>query len=525
MTHDTKPAFNLIDEPWIPVRTLGGEVREVSLTEALLNAREYAALAETSPPNLIALYRLLLAVLHRALTTHHGAWRDVDRARWFREGLPETPIRAYLEQWRDRFWLFHPQYPFMQVAALAEAGETRDKLKPWTQIALESANGNTPVMFDHALDDAPSAIAFKLACRNLLGFLQFTPGGLVKTFRDADKAGALANTAAVMPSGQTLAETLLLGLHPRGDSDDQPSWERPAPVIAALRARPILASGPNDRYSRLSRAVLLLADGETDFVRHIRFAAGLALEEDANAPDPMACYRISKEGKPIRISFAGGRSIWRELPALIPDASGKHNLPAAILGWAANLYNIMGKWDALVQILTAGLASDQAKLLRWRAERIELPQTMLIDPDAAAELRQQIGFAEEVYFRTRAIAAEMVAATMPDPTHKDTKARARTILENGPAAAVFFSMAERALPKLMQQIAVGDLDAAHYNWRITLKDAAIQAWDATRRSLGESPAVMRADARTYPKFKGLLDSLEQPKLTLPPPSNQEEATA
>ena len=129
MTQVTTPAFNLLDEPWIPVRTLAGEVCEVSLTQVLLEADQIAALAETSPPNLIALYRLLLAVLHRALTTHHGPWKDADRARWYREGLPEAPIRAYLEQWRERFWLFHPEYPFMQVAAVADAPETRREAK------------------------------------------------------------------------------------------------------------------------------------------------------------------------------------------------------------------------------------------------------------------------------------------------------------------------------------------------------------------------------------------------------------
>ena len=125
MTQPPTPAFNLLDEQWIPVRSLYGEVREVSLSSALLDSADYGALAETAPPNLIALFRLLLAVLHRALTLHHGPWKDVDRARWYREGLPAEPIRAYLEQWRDRFWLFHPEYPFMQVAALADAPETR----------------------------------------------------------------------------------------------------------------------------------------------------------------------------------------------------------------------------------------------------------------------------------------------------------------------------------------------------------------------------------------------------------------
>lgn len=503
------PAFNLLDEPWIPARTHTGEVFDITLSDALLNARDYAALAETSPPNLIALYRLLLATLHRALITHHGKWSDKDRARWFREGLPEAPIRAYLAQWHERFWLFHPSEPFMQVAALAEVEETRDKLKTWTQIALEGSSGNTPVVFDHALDNMPTSISFAMACRNLLGFLQFTPGGLVKTVRDSDKAGPLSNTAAVMPTGSNLAETLLLGVHPydAGNIADMPSWERVAPSIAMLRADPTLASGPNDRYTRQSRAVLLVNDGDSPTLSHIRFAAGVALNEDPNAPDPMACYRVNKEGKAIRVSYGEGRAVWRDLPSLIPDPGHAHDIPPAILGWAANLYSATEKWDAPLQILTAGLASDQAKLLRWRAERIELPHNLLTNPDAAGYLRAQVRFAEEVHAGLRNVFSDMIAQTMPDPKHKDTRSRARDILANGPAAAVFFSTAERALPKLMRQIAKGDIGAVDRDWKAILSEAAHQAWNATRQSLGDSPAVLRADARVWPRFMGLLKTL------------------
>lgn len=506
------PAFNLLDEPWMPARTHSGAVFDINLIEALLKAGDYAALAETSPPNLIALYRLLLAVLHRALTTHHGKWNDKDRARWFREGLPEAPIRAYFEQWRERFWLFHPSEPFMQVAALAEAEETRDKLKTSIQIELEGASGNTPLLFDHSVDETPAALPFAAVCRNLLGFLQFTPGGLVKTVRDSDKAGALANTAAVMPTGCTLLETLMLGLHPfdPGRLDDLPSWERPAPILATLRAEPTLASGPNDRYTRQSRAVLLVSDGKSARLHHIRFAAGVALNENPNAPDPMACYRINKEGKAIRVSYGEGRAIWRDLPSLVPDPGRAQDIPPAILGWAANLYNALGRWEAPVQVLTAGLASDQAKLLRWRAERIELPQALLTQPDAAHFLRIQVRFAEEIHAGLRNVFSDMITQTMPDPKHKDTRSRARDILANGPAAAVFFSTAERALPKLMRQIAEGEIDTADRDWKATLTDAAYQSWNATRQSLGDSPAVLRADARVWPRFRGLLKTLIPP---------------
>jgi CRISPR system Cascade subunit CasA len=523
MTPVTTPAFNLLDEPWIPVRTLAGEVLDVSLTEALLKGGQIAALAETSPPNLIALHRLLLAVLHRALTNHHGPWKDTDRARWYREGLPHAPVRAYLEHWRGRFSLFHSEHPFMQVAALIDAPETRDKLKPWTQICLEGASGNAPVVFDHTMDNTPSEIPAALACRNLLGALQFTPGGLVKTVRDSDKAGPLANTAAVVPTGRTLAETLLTGLHPPSVKglDDLPSWERSQPSIAQLRAAPRLSTGPNDRYTRLTRAVLLAPQDAAGRVRHLRFAAGLALEEDANAPDPMACYRVTKVGKAIRVSFSEGRAFWRELPALVPDPSGRFNQPAAILAWATNLRDRLGQMDTPVPVVVAGLASDQAKLLRWRVERLELPLAVLADPEAAAELRARIRSAEDIFFRLRALCAEMIAGAMPDPSHTDTKVRAKAILDKGPTAAVFYSSAERALPGLMQRIAAGDIEGVQRHWTEALQTAAQRAWSSTRHNLGDSPRALRAEARAYPRFRGLLRSLEQPNTA----TTSEEASA
>jgi len=511
MTQPSPPTFNLLDEPWIPVRTVSGEVREVSLSSALLDSAEYSALAETSPPNLVALHRLLLVVLHRALTLHHGPWKDADRARWYREGLRADPIRAYLEQWRDRFWLFHPEYPFMQVAALGDAPETKEKKKPWTQIALDAAHGNTPLVFDHAVDDLPGEIPAASACRRLLGTLQFTPGGLVKALRSSDKAGALANTAAVLPIGSNLCETIILGLHRPSaiGIDDCPAWEKPPATTATLRGTPTFSTGPNDRYTRISRAALLLPEESLGGnVRYIRFAVGVALEEDANGPDPMACCRFNKEGKPIRVSFTEGRSIWRELPALVPDPSGKFNLPPSILESATNVFDLLGKLDTPVQVLVAGLASDQAKLLRWRAELLHLPLTLLSDPDAAAELRHWMRFADDFYFRLRDLCAQMTAAAMPDPNHKDTKKRSRAILDNGPTAAVFFSAAESGLPGLMQRIVTGDGDATQAFWMQTLKTAALRAREAACRTLGNSAAAVRAEARAYPRFRGLLQTLE-----------------
>lgn len=502
------PSFNLLDEPWIPVRLATGEVRAVGLHELFKRARDISALAETSPPNLVALYRLLLAITHRALLRAKGDWRDRDRAQWYRDGIPARILEEYLEHWRDRFWLFHSEHPFMQVAALSEAEETREKTKPWTQIALDATCGNAPVLFDHAVDASPTTVSLPQAMRHLLGFLQFTPGGLVRVIRGADNAGALANTAAVLPLGSNLNQTLCQALHPsnKASEHDLPAWEQEPPTIAMLSADSRLATGPNDRYTRLSRAVLLLPEQEGSGICLIRFGAGIALAEDAIAPDPMATYRVGTNG-PVRLSFSEGRAVWRDLASLLPDASGKYAIPAAILAWAANLQDALGAWDNEAPILVAGLASDQAKLLRWRSELIVLPRVLLLNLEAGQWLRQKIKAADDGFFRLRGVAGDMIAETMPDSASKDTRSRARAVLDTGPCAATFFSVAERALPLLMERISQGNLEAADTLWRETLGRAAQAAWEATCHSLGSSANTLRAQAVTHYRLHHLLREL------------------
>lgn len=502
------PSFNLLDEKWLPVRYVDGRVEEIGLLQLFTESQQISALAETAPPNLIALYRLLLAITHRAFTRQFGSWAVRDMVRYYWEGLPVEAIQEYLEHWRERFFVFHPEFPFMQVAALATADETCKKSKSWSQIALACSNGNAPVLFDHAVDTAPTAISPSQAICHLLGLLQFTPGGLVKTLRDSDKAGALANTAAALPVGDTISQTLALALHPsrHGPDNDLPAWEKTPPDIAALCGEPTLATGPNDRYSRLSRAVLFLPDTEaSEKVSHLRFAAGLALAEDERAPDLMASYRAGSNGM-VRLGFSDGRAIWRDLPTLLPDSSGKHALPAAVLSFANELLEHAGVAGKYLSVMVLGLASDQAKLLRWRAERFLLPQRLL-SQDAAAELRNYLQKAEELFGKLRKTGAAMLAKAMPDSEHKDTRNRARANFDNGPASASYFSCLERHLPRLLDLIAANELDDADAHWNAAQLAAAGDAWEAVCRQLGDNARALRARAQAEPFYFSLIKPL------------------
>lgn len=496
--------FNLLDERWLSVRLSDGRIEELGLLDVFLRSNQIVALAETAPPNLVAQYRLLLAILHRALTrAFPQGWKDKDRARWYREGLPIQAVVNYLERWRENFWLFHPECPFMQVAALAEAEETKDRRKPWTQVALASANGNTPVVFDHAYDTAPTAILPCAAIGTLLGFLQFTPGGLVKALRDSDKAGALANTAAVIPVGENLTQTLVLCLHGWRFSADLPAWERAPLTVSELRGDPVLATGPNDRYTRQSRAVLLLREPDGS-IRWLCFAAGFALGEDPNAPDPMASFRAGSNGL-VRLSFGEGRALWRDLPALAPNPSGASR-PATVLNHALALHAQLDAFESVYQpLLIAGLASDQAKLLRWRSERIALPVALLEDDEKARYLRELVEKAEALFGEVRKLAARMLAETLPDSTSKDTYKRARSVLDAGPFTVGYYATAERTLPELLQLLGEGDFDRATSLWHAALRRSALTAWEHASTALGRSSRALRADAKFLPRLHGLLD--------------------
>lgn len=519
-----KPLHNLLDEPWLPVRLTDGSVQSLGLLEVFRRSRDITALAETAPPSLVAEYRLLLAITHRALVRARGTWADVDRLQWFESGLPVDEICAYLAHWRERFWLFHDEHPFMQVAALSTAEETRDKRKPWTQMALSSANGNAPVVFDHALDESPVAISWPLALSHLLGFLQFTPGGLVKTLRAADKAGALVNTAAVLPVGATLSHTLALALHPAPlhsqPEPDLPAWERPPLTVAQLQGGPVLASGPNDRYTRQSRAILLNPEGEGAEVRWLHFAAGWALGEDEQQPDPMACFREGSNGL-VRVTFTEGRAAWRDLPALVPapQASTKQAFrPAQVVEAASALHRLRPRRQRGHQpLLAAGLASDQAKLLRWRLEQFTLPDALLAEPDCAKDLRRHMALADELHRQLKQLATTLVAGTMPDPTSKDTRQRARTLVDSGPLTPTFFAGAERQLWPLMAAIADDDAPGADRLWHGALREAAQLAWDRQVAVLGFAVRVLRAEARCIGRLHQLLRQMLPAAVDSAPP--------
>lgn len=281
--------YNLIDEKWIPVRFPDGRLDELGIRETLLRSKEIAVIEDPSPFVVASLYRFLLAILYRTL---EGP-TDIDKAKdLFKNGLPADRITAYLEKWRDRFWLFDEQFPFFQIPTFEPK-----ELKAWTVLAAEHNADNAKVLFDHVDVTAPGVISEAMASRWILA---------TQTFSVSSGKSELAHTGSapsaisemVIPLGASLQDTLLFSLVPQNRDivpSDIPVWERYPESVEDLKSglmRP--ASGLADLYTWRTRSIRLIPDESG--VSRLALASGVKHQAGTQI-DPMVGYRIdAKKG-------------------------------------------------------------------------------------------------------------------------------------------------------------------------------------------------------------------------------------
>lgn len=388
--------FDLLDEPWLPCVLADGRGAELGVREVLERAHEIRELFDPSPLVTVSLHRLLLAVLHRALLgppdlpTWSDLWR---RGRW------DAPrFDAYLDRWRHRFDLFHPERPFYQVPTSPELGEAH----PIALLAQEAASGNNATLFDHRLDAAPRALSPAAAARSLIARQAFSIGfGKSQPFYFTDSP--FLRGYSVLARGDTLFETLALNLLPynaerpiprRGD--DAPAWEHdPAPEPDAAGTPP---RGYVDYLTWQSRRIHLLPGGSPLVVARCQVRQHLKI--DAEYRDPFKSYVPSKERGVFPRGLNPDRAPWRDSAALFGQADGGPGRPE-VFQWLARVdgERRAGRIDARPAYAfdVVGFASDAGKaasVVLWRHERLPLPLAYLDDPALVSALRDALTLAE-----------------------------------------------------------------------------------------------------------------------------------
>lgn len=171
MAKASKPSFNVADDPWIQVTMRDGTFREVSLRFVLKNSQDVASIGGDIPQQVVAIVRLLLAVMYRSYGLAYESdmshiqlmslWNQV----WEEGMLDSEIIDDYLDEFHDRFDLFGEK-PFMQVTGLEYASKDKE-FDPISELIADVPKPEK-FLFSMRSKVAPGVISFAESVRWLV---------------------------------------------------------------------------------------------------------------------------------------------------------------------------------------------------------------------------------------------------------------------------------------------------------------------------------------------------------------------
>lgn len=443
------PDYNLLDEPWIPVRLLDGTVTDVGLLELLRRTNDIADLACELPTQNIAIQRLVLAVAYRVATPIDAE----DWARQWDEGAPTDQMIGYLEQWRDRFYLFGGRYPFMQVADLRTA---KDAVSGLEKLIADVPNGEQFFTTRHG--EAIARISVAEAARWLVHAQAYDPSGirsgavgdsLVKSGKGYPIGPAwCGHLGIVWIKGGNLDETVVLNLVPADTLElqgttitsewDGCTWEAAAPETSIRGDYSLLdASGTPKPLSipRLltwhSRRIRL--SGDRTGVTGVVLAQGDKLApQQMHRYEPQSLWRYStpqskkfKQDVYMPRKFEAGRALWRNLPGTLPavthvqgvDKQQKPEfIPSATLSFHYDLQEslITTAYPKHMRIQAVGVTYGPQEATFEDIYSDELTLSVAVmradRPDLAAEIDRNVRRTEEVSRAVGMLAANLARA-------------------------------------------------------------------------------------------------------------------
>jgi CRISPR system CASCADE complex protein casA len=524
------PEYNLLDEPWIPVRLIDGTITDVGLLELLRRTTDIADLACELPTQSIAIQRLILAIAYRVATPRDAR----DWARQWDDGAPTEQMIEYLERWRDRFYLFGGRFPFMQVADLRTA---KDAVSGLEKLIADVPNGEQFFTTRHGR--ALACIPASEAARWLVHAQAYDPSGIRSgAVGDSQVKGGkgypigpawCGHLGLVWLKGQDLDETLVLNLIPastaalRGvDSSTEwgvCSWEASEPESSVRGDYSLLdpAGTPKElSIPRLltwhSRRIRLV--GDSSGVTGVVLAQGDKLApQEMRLYEPQSLWRYSTpQSKKFKTDvymprkFEAGRALWRNLPGTLPtvttvqgvDKQPKREfLPSATLSFHYQLDNasIQTSYPKVMRIQAVGVTYGPQESTFEDIYSDELTLSVAVmrveREDLSAEIDRQVRLTEEVARDVGTLAANLARAAGESGDGAGDGARDR-------AKELFFSAVDNDFRSWLTQVDGHESGRdIGRRWECTLRQHATDIQTELVRGASSSAIIGRDTGRGY----------------------------
>ncbi|MFR9727888.1 type I-E CRISPR-associated protein Cse1/CasA [Saccharopolyspora sp. MS10] len=398
------PSFDLAERGfcrvrWRPGRSPGNPDAPVGFRDLLVRAADIADVEVPHPPALAGLLRVLTVMAARIggldALDRRTDWEDARLAVLDKGKFDPGAVQQYFAQHEGRFELFHTasSTPFLQDPRLLDECRTvkgEATSSGVNKLGLGRAAGQSFVWLAHTVDEQPPPLAAADAVFALLAWLYFgvpgrcTPRRVGETAAADTKAGPLRGTVSYHPVGESLFETLVLGVPFVPSSEPDPAlWEDEPRDPCAL---PPPGTGVGGLLAnRFQHAVLLEPDEAGGSVVDARITWAWRLPRGP-AQDPYLIYRTSKDGLPYPQPAEASRAAWRDLDCLIGKHED-HQRPVVFEG----LDDLMSGQGRAVRIKALGFEQDrsQAKDKQFYSGTTPAKQELWqqVDPDRFGRLR------------------------------------------------------------------------------------------------------------------------------------------
>lgn len=500
MTAEPAQKFNLVTDPWVSCHMLDGDIRELSLMDLFRDGASIRRLAGELPTQDYAILRILLAIAYSSMPAKIDDPLQYWQRLWIRPAEFIDPVVDYLQEWEDRFGLFDPSAPFMQVADLHTKSGNVDGVE---RLIADVPSGHQ--YFTTRAGAGLETLTYAEAARWLIHVHAYDPSG-IKSGAIGDPrvkggkgypigTGWAGGTGGMFFEGATIIETLMLNLDlgyaaREASHHDFPAWEQdpsgPAPRDATA------PTGWVDVLTWQSRRVRLFP--ESGAVTGVLVSNGDALARQNMFADPMTAYRFSEpQTRKLKLDSVHmprehdpDRTVWRGVAPLLtqrgnaPVDNKGHRLllPSQTVEWIAGLRNEDILSDRVVNARLIGVVYG--------------PQSSTFAEIIDDSLAVHVALMAET---SRALAAVVIGAA---------EQTARAVWDLGTMAGEL-TRAAGGDPEMtrdaVRQSAYFDLDEPYRRWVNALDDTknpdpAREEWNTTARR------ILRARATEQIEFAG-----------------------